>query len=93
MKPEELLEKVSDRKSFMEFAWALIHDREEAERIEREDPQLWQWGGANNWQNSSISAFLSAAVAHFENPSKMTGDERPTWRDVAEFLYMGKIYE
>jgi len=38
--PEEFLEKVSDRASFIEFLTALAEEREEAERMERDGTAL-----------------------------------------------------
>jgi len=95
-KPEELLDLVRDRDSFFAFLEALTAEREDAERLEREEPDRWRWGGAHNWQNSSISTFLGAASCYFSHPDCLHRDAPalpPTWRDFAEFLYFGKIYE
>ena len=94
--PEELLDAVHDRESFFAFLNAFIDDRERAEQLEHEQPERWQWGGAGNWQNSSISAFLGAASCYFHNhtyPNQDAPSAAPTWRDFASFLYFGKIYE
>ena len=89
----ELLDAVCDRESFNRFVAALASEREDAERLEREQPERYRWGGALGWQNSDISSFLSAAAVHFEpGPHRFVG-ESPTWRDLAKFLWMGKIYE
>lgn len=94
--PEDLLDAVRDRDSFRFFVESLIADREKAERMERDSPAYWKWGGANNWQNNSIAAFLSAGTAYFDHhdcPHRESNSVAPTWRDFAEFLYFGKIYE
>jgi hypothetical protein len=91
--PEDLLTKVVDRKSFIEFVTALAEERAEAERMEREEPIRYQLGGALNWQNGDISSFLDAALAGFEADRSLAELKAPTWRNFAEFLYSGKIYE
>lgn len=48
MSPEERLDSVVDRESFLAFVRALIEEREEAERIERDEPERYRWGGALN---------------------------------------------
>ncbi|MDB5306494.1 MAG: putative integron cassette protein [Gemmataceae bacterium] len=89
MCPEELLDGVHDRASFVAFVDALAAEREKAEELERAEPVRYQLGGALGWQNGTISTFLQAALACFErNPG-----ETPSWRFFAEFLYFGKIYE
>jgi rhamnogalacturonyl hydrolase YesR len=89
MKLHEALDKVKDKASFFEFLHVLIEDREVAEALEQESPEKWQWGGANGWQNSAISSFLECASCYFNEESS----EELSWRDFAEFLYFGKIYE
>ena len=90
--PEEFLEKVSDRASFIEFLTALAEEREEAERMERDEPR-YQRGGAHNWQNGSISSFLWASLAYFDAKPFHEPESAPSWRMLAEILYHGKIYE
>lgn len=94
--PENLLDQVKDKESFLTFLQALIENREVAEKMERENPKYWQLGGANGWQNSSISAFLEAASCYFDNPNYEHRDVPSppiSWHDLAVFLYFGKIYE
>jgi hypothetical protein len=90
--PEELLDRVTDRDSFIAFVEALAAEREKAEAMERAEPVGYQLGGALGWQNGDISGFLSAALACFDHPDHRTSEE-PSWRLFAEFLYFGKIYE
>jgi len=89
----EILDKVTDKDSFLEFLEALISEREEADELEKSEPEKWAYGGANGWQNSSISSFLECASCFFlEDPHRHSGEEL-SWKDMAEFLYYGKIYE
>jgi len=91
--PEELLSKIVDRKSFVEFVTALAEERAEAEVMEREEPKRYQLGGAHNWQNGSISSFLYAALASFDSYRGLEDENVPNWQTFAKFLYSGKIYE
>ncbi|WP_041227023.1 DUF7660 family protein [Crinalium epipsammum] len=65
--------------------------------MEKENPDYWRWGGANGWQNSSLESFLGAALAWFDGSvNRDEIDDLPEynqWRDFAEFLYCGKVYE
>ena len=91
--PEELLDRVVDRKSFIEFVIALAEESGEAEQMERDDPVRYQIGGAHNWQNGSISSFLNASLAYFDTKPFHEPEFTPSWRMLAEILYYGKIYE
>jgi hypothetical protein len=51
---EHLLEEVTDRESFIGFALALAQERKQAERIERENPNVYMVDGALGWMNGSI---------------------------------------
>ncbi len=94
MAPVVLLDEVVDRDSFIAFVRELIAEREEAERIEREEPDRHRWGGALGWQNGDISAFLEAGLRGYFTPGEGHRPAAvPTWRMFAEFLYFGKIYE
>jgi hypothetical protein len=85
---------VVDRESFMRFAEALIRDREEAEELERQSPEQYRWGGANDWQNGSISQYLGCALAGAEAQREGWGsDVGVSWRELAILLWLGKIYE
>ncbi len=93
MSPEQLLDNVVDRDSFIAFVTALAEEREAAEQLERGEPGRYQLGGAHNWQNGSISAFLYASLAYFDAKPFHTPESIPSWRMIAEILYYGKIYE
>ena len=84
---------VHDRDSFMQFVEWLCADREASEDLESSDPERFRWGGANNWQNSSISTFLEAAAAGADSQKDWGNGTSPSWKDLAVFLYLGKIYE
>ena len=84
---------VTDRESFLRFVRALAEDRRLAERQEARDPAVAKWGAARGWQNTTIPTFLDAAASYFEGAKWSSGDARPTWRDLAVFLVIGKIYE
>ena len=85
---------VNDRESFIQFIEWLAKDRQEADVLERSDPERYQWGGANGWQNSSIASFLECAISGAEAQRDWaSGPGGPSWKDLAVFLYLGKIYE
>lgn len=84
---------VHDRTSFMQFIDWLCADRREAEAIERLDVERYKWGGANGWQNTSISAFLESAAVGAEAQKDFGNGPNLSWKDLAVFLYLGKIYE
>lgn len=84
---------VNDRQSFVRFVERLIADRANADDLERADPERFKWGGANGWQNASIASFLEGAIAGAEAQGDWGNGASPSWRDLAIFLYLGKIYE
>lgn len=91
--PEELLDGVVDRDSFIAFVEALAAGRQQAEKLEREDPVRYQLGGAKNWENGDISSFLYAALDYFSEKPFHRPEEVPSWKMLADFLYCGKIIE
>ena len=93
MIPEELLDHVRDRDSFIAFVRALALEREEAEQIERDDPETYSVDGANNWKNGDIASYLFAALDYFTDKPLHTPESEPSWGMFAEFLYFGKIIE
>jgi hypothetical protein len=93
MSPEELLDQVLDRDSFIAFVEALADERRQAERLENASPDRYQLGGALNWQNGDIAAFLEAAMNYFDEKPFHKPESHPSWRMFAEFLYHGKIFE
>ncbi len=91
--PEELLERVTDRDSFIAFVQALADERDEAAGIERDIPQAHMVDGAHNWKNADIAEFLYAALEYFEPKPFHEPETEPSWRMFAEFLWCGKIIE
>ena len=80
METHELLEKVNDRASFLEFVKALEQDRR----------------SGVTWENETIEDFLEASIAwatesDFGQTQGLSTDS--PWRQFAVFLYVGKIYE
>ena len=93
MKPEDLLDKVCDRDSFIEFVAALALERENAARIERQNPRVHAVDGAHGWKNADIASYLGACLDYFEDQPLHKPDAVPNWRMFAKFLYFGKIIE
>jgi hypothetical protein len=62
----ELLEKVHDRESFLAFAYAFAEERRRVEGIEAANPDAYQWGGAEGWNDNCISLFVEGGLSHFE---------------------------
>lgn len=84
---------VHDRASFERFFEALIRDREHAESMERASPLAHSCEGARGWQNTTISQYLECALAGASAQSGWSSEQGLTWRDLAIFLYLGKVYE
>ena len=61
----EVLERVCDRESFLDFAHALVRDREDAVEKERANPteHLGICPDRGGWYNFSIESYLEAALA------------------------------
>ena len=89
----ECLEKVTDYETFRDFVWTLVDEREAAEEMERAEPDKWKYGGPMGWQHADISQYLAAGMQYFSQREGGFAKTPPTWRDLAEFLYYGKIYE
>jgi hypothetical protein len=92
----DLLTKVNDEQSFIDFVQALAADFEEEKELELSQPKLPYSSGALGWENGSIDTMLSAAAAWgfstAMNPSNKTKEQNP-WRRCAHILYAGKFYE
>lgn len=88
----EILDEVVDQKSFLLFVSALIADRKHQED-KRSDP----FGYSGDWANNTIADFLEGAVSWAEDTdfgvSQQEALEINKWKQFAEFLYCGKIYE
>ena len=100
MKPtgqlSEMLDNVSDEKSFLQFVEALIADRRLAVAMQKESPTS-PWGpDAGGWENTSIENFLGSAVAWATDSNFGTNQGLSAsnpWKRFAVFLLAGKIYE
>jgi hypothetical protein len=90
------LKAVCDSSTFLEFVKELIADREDEIRKEKLNPSSPYGPGVNGWENGTIEQFLESAVAWAEaaefGTKKGLSPENP-WRQFAEFLDLGKIYE
>ena len=87
--PSELLELVSDRRTFDEFVHALALEREWSDELMPPDgPQ--GFGGPLDWENTSLPNFLRAMIAVRGANGE---DAQPSWKLFAELLYTGKVYE
>jgi len=93
MTPEQLLDDVHDRDTFIAFVRALARERETAEQVERREPARYCIDGADGWKNADIASYLYACLDYFNEKPFHKADAEPNWRMFAEFLYFGKIIE
>lgn len=96
MELHELLEKVADSNSFLEFVHALRADRLDSLVNEAAHPSSPYAASANGWENLTIEAFLEGAASWAESTDfgiKQGIPESNYWKRFAVFLYCGKIYE
>lgn len=80
-RPTELMDilgEVNDALSFLQFVRELRLDLQRS-------PQ--------GWENPTLPQFLEAAEAWANDSSFSASGRTPTWRQFAEFLYAGKVYE
>ena len=88
----EIINEVKDEKSFLDFAKALIKDRQA-----HEGKPVDELGFSGDWANNDISGFLESAVAWAEGSDFGVGQDPALqsnkWKQFAVFLYCGKIYE
>lgn len=86
------LDRVCDRKTFLDFVWALMRDRERVIELEKLEPTNSWVAETNGWYNTTLETFFEAAIACAEAvPERLP--EEPSWQEFAGFLYGGKIYE
>jgi hypothetical protein len=91
--PEELLDAVVDRDTFVAFVHALADERARAAEIEKANPKACCVDGALGWKNGDIAGFLYAALDYFTEKPFHKPDREPSWRMFAEILWCGKIIE
>ncbi len=80
MQMDQLLEQVQDPESFLRFVVALQEDR-----IDEEE-----------WENATIQDFLGASIAWAKDSdwgARQGLSSESVWKQMAVFLYMGKVYE
>jgi hypothetical protein len=62
---DDLLERVTDKQTFIEFVQALADERERAQEIENNHSNVYIMDGALGWKNGDIPSFLCAALECF----------------------------
>lgn len=96
MELHELLEKVTDSNSFLEFVHALHDDRLKSVAKEANEPSSSFGANSGGWENQTIEAFLDGAASWAEATNLGVSQGIPEsnyWMRFAVFLYCGKIYE
>jgi hypothetical protein len=93
MLPDVLLDSAHDRESFIAFALTLAEERDRSEQFLRDKPDTHIVDGALGWMNGSIGQFIGAGLTHLEPAPGEEPIETLTWKDLAMFLYCGKIIE
>lgn len=92
----ELLERVNDEQSFIEFIEALGADFASERVLEKTTPSSPYGPGALGWENGSVDTFLDAAAAWATASNMRSGSNVPVsnvWRRCAGILLAGKLYE
>lgn len=85
------LEAVADVATFLDFARALLADRENTN-----EGDLDAGRGKAGWESDTIEGFLESAIAWAEDSEFGVTQglaESSPWKRFAIFLYCGKIYE
>lgn len=95
MELDNALDNVTDYESFLVFVRALVEDWEDEVAKEKLQPSNPHGPGANGWEHGTIGAYLDAALrCEVGNARKSKKrDKKASWRDFADFLYRGKLYE
>jgi hypothetical protein len=88
MKPEQLLDRVCDRKTFLEFAWALQSEAAQAQQIIWDEPEKHKYDDPLGWAHLDVGHFLGEVLTRFEGH-----EGELTWKDLADWLWCGKIIE
>jgi hypothetical protein len=92
----DTLRSVNDAQTFLRFVQALIDDRKNEVQKATTQSSSPYGPGPNGWENGTIETFLEAAMAWAKDSgfaeAQTIADKNP-WREFAQFLYMGKIYE
>jgi hypothetical protein len=92
--PEDFIEQVVDRATFVEFLEILSEDWCEEEEIEKAKPSPSYSAGALGWENGSIGTFLDAAAAFGKSDiANAIPQHSNPWRAAAQIILAGKWYE
>jgi hypothetical protein len=91
--PDDLLEQVTDKQTFIKFVQALAEKRERAQEIENKHSNVHIIDGTLGWKNNDIPSFLSAALECFVAQPVTFSEQNHSWKMFGEFLYFGKIYK
>lgn len=88
--------KVHDLESFLSFLEVLMDDWEASSNAEKNSPSS-PYSSMCGWENTSIGAFLEAAIAGARDnklgqPGGTCSDQN-SWRQAAEIILLGKVYE
>lgn len=89
------LEEVEDQATFLIFVKALHQERCEDLKLEKQNPSSLYGPTHKGWENTTIEAFLEAAIAWAEDTDfgNSQNIKQNDWYKLASFLYCGKIYE
>lgn len=90
MEPFELIEKVHSLETFLEFIKALMLDKRDEDEKEKKEVSSPYSSGHNGWENTDIASFLDAMHAGTKDNDF---SKEASWKNFAEIIYMGKIYE
>jgi hypothetical protein len=93
---DELLERVNDEQSFIEFIEALGSDFASARVLEETTPSSPYGPGALGWENGSIDTFFDAATEWATASTRSFPPSAPVsnvWQRCASILLAGKFYE
>jgi len=90
LEPFELIEKVNSLETFLDFLKALMLDKRDEDEKENKEASSPYASGHNGWENNDIASFLDAMHAGTEDNEF---SKKASWKNFAEIIYMGKIYE
>ncbi|MHA3737759.1 DUF7660 family protein [Pseudomonas sp. Eth.TT006] len=92
---DELLVRVTDEQSFIEFVAALSADFSQERARAKTTPSSHE-ASASGWENGAVDTFLDAAAAWAMATSRITHADAAVsnvWQRCAEILLAGKFYE
>jgi hypothetical protein len=92
MTPDELIEHVNSRDSFLEFVAALSADLRASNAQEALAPSSPYTANALDWENPTLDRFLDALHAWTDDMGDRIS-EPPSWRTFANMLLAAKVYE